>query len=58
MEEFRGDGDVTFTCDSLRDIANMGVDAEGFLEDEHSWKRSLFFGTSDESLHRTAVGDC
>ena len=36
MKKFRGDGNVTFTRDSLRDVADVGIDAEGFLEDEHS----------------------
>lgn len=58
MKKFRGNGDVTFASDSLSDIANVGVDAEGFLEDEHSGKRTFSFGTSDECLHRTAVGNC
>ena len=57
MKKFRGDGDVTFARDSLRDIADVGIDAEGFLENQHSGKRSLFFGTGDECLHRTAVNN-
>jgi hypothetical protein len=58
MKKFRGDGDVTLTRDSLSDIADVGVDAEGFLENEHSGERSLFFWTGDECLHRTAAGNC
>jgi hypothetical protein len=57
MKKFRGNGDVTFPSDSLSDVANMRIHAEGFLEDEYSGKRTFFFGTGDECLHRTAVGD-
>jgi hypothetical protein len=57
MKKFRGDGDVTLARDSLSDIADVGVDAEGFLENEHSGERSLFFGAGDECLHRTAAGN-
>jgi hypothetical protein len=57
MEEFGRDGDETFACEALGDLANVGVDAEGFLEDEESRERAAVRGTGGPGLHGGAVGD-
>ena len=36
MKEFGSDGDEAFTRETLRDIADVRVDAEGFLKDEQA----------------------
>ena len=57
MEEFGSDGNETLAGEALRDVADVGVDAEGFLEDEESGERAARGGAGGPGLHGGAVGD-
>lgn len=55
MEKFGRDSDEPGFRETLGDIADMGVDAKYFLEDENCWMLAGSCGASDVGVHSTAI---
>ena len=55
VKQFRGDGDIALPCETLRNIADVRVYAEGLLENEQAGRLCALRRSGDECVHRGSI---